>query len=237
MSTTTIDSGKRRRRVTEAVHGRGGRIFAQHREGARNALEAGFDGLEIHAANGYLLDQFLRDGSNRRDDAYGGSVANRVRLLLEVTEAVAGVWGAERVGVRLSPVNGLNSIRDSRPDQTFGHAARRRGEFGLAYLHVVEADFAGSARPQSFDMRALREAFNGADIANGGSDLERARQALASGAADLDSCGALYVATPDLVVRFRKGAPLNVPDPTTFYGGDERGDTDYPFLAPDAAAA
>ena len=282
------------RRVTEAVHGRGGRIFAQlwhvgrishpslqpggalpvapsalrpegetfthdglkpfatpralelaelpgiiaqHREAARNALEAGFDGVEIHAANGYLLDQFLRDGSNRRDDAYGGSVANRVRLLLEVTEAVAGVWGAERVGVRLSPVNGFNSIRDSRPDETFGHAARRLGEFGLAYLHVVEADFAGSAPPQHFDKRALREAFGGAYIANGGYDLERARQALASGDADLVSFGALYVANPDLALRFRKGAALNVPDPTTFYGGDERGYTDYPFLAPEAAAA
>ncbi len=212
-------------------------IIAQHREGARNALEAGFDGVEIHAANGYLLDQFLRDGSNRRDDAYGGSVANRLRLLLEVTEAVAGVWGAERVGVRLSPVNGFNSIRDSRPDQTFGHAARRLGEFGLAYLHVVEADFAGSAPPQSFDKRALREAFGGAYIANGGYDLEGARRALASGAADLVSFGAPYVANPDLVARLRIGAPLNVPDPATFYGGDERGYTDYPFLAPEAAAA
>ena len=282
------------RRVTEAVHGHGGRIFAQlwhvgrishpslqpggalpvapsalrpegeiftadgpqpfvtpralerdeipglveqHRRGARNALAAGFDGVEIQAANGYLLDQFLRDGSNRRSDAYGGSVANRVRLLLEVTEAVAGVWGAERVGVRLSPVNSFNGMHDSRPDETFGHAAERLGQFGLAYLHVVETDVAGSTAPQNFDQRALRETFGGTYMANAGYDLARAHRVLESGAADLVSFGAPYVANPDLVARLRIGAPLNVPDPATFYGGDERGYTDYPFLAPEAAAA
>ncbi len=212
-------------------------LVEQHRRGARNALAAGFDGVEIHAANGYLLDQFLRDGSNRRDDAYGGPVANRVRLLLEVTEAVAGVWGAERVGVRLSPVNSFNGMRDSRPDETFGHAAERLGQFGLAYLHVVETDVAGSTAPQNFDQRALRETFGGTYMANAGYDLARAHRVLESGAADLVSFGAPYVANPDLVARLRNGAPLNVPDPATFYGGDERGYTDYPFLAAEAAAA
>ncbi len=206
-------------------------IVAQFREGAKNALAAGFDGVEIHAANGYLLDQFLRDGSNRRIDAYGGSVENRVRLLLEVTEAVSDVWGADRVGVRLSPINSFNSLYDSRPDVTFGYAASQLNRFDLAYLHVVESDFAGSRLRQAYDKNRLRNIFAGTYMANGGYDRERASAALAAGDADLVSFGTFYVANPDLPARFATNAALNIPDKETFYGGDERGYTDYPFLA------
>ena len=205
-------------------------IVESFRAGAANALEAGFDGVEIHAANGYLLDQFLRDGSNRRTDAYGGPVENRARLLFEVTDAVAGVWGSDRVGMRLSPINGFNSMSDSDPDATFGHVFRRLSAHGLAYLHVVETDFAGAKEKRHYDRDALRAAYRGTYIANGGYDRYRALNAIATGAADLVSFGAPYVANPDLAERFALDAPLNKPDPATFYGGDERGYIDYPFL-------
>jgi N-ethylmaleimide reductase len=132
-------------------------IIDQYRTAARNALSAGFDGVEVHAANGYLLDQFLRDGSNRRDDGYGGPIANRARLLLEVTEAVAKVWGANRVGIRISPVNGFNSMSDSDPDGTFGYVAQALNRFGLAYLHVVERSFSSEQPEPTYDRRRLRE--------------------------------------------------------------------------------
>ncbi len=193
-------------------------------------MSAGFDGVEVHAANGYLLDQFLRDGSNRRDDAYGGPVANRARLLLEVTEAVAKVWGAKRVGVRISPVNSFNSMTDSDPDATFGHVAGALDRFGLAYLHVVERNFSAQTTEANYDRRRLRAAFHGPYIASGGYDRLRADWALASGAADLVAFGKAFLANPDLPERFRGNAPLNAPDPATFYGGDGRGYTDYPAL-------
>lgn len=205
-------------------------IVESFRLGAANALEAGFDGVEIHAANGYLIDQFLRDGSNKRADAYGGSVENRARLLFEVLEAVIGVWGADRVGIRLSPVNSFNSMRDSDPDATFGYVAGRLSRYGLAYLHVVENGSGGAAATQAYDRDALRAAYRGVYIANGGYDRPRADRAVASGKADLVSFGAAYVANPDLVERFALGAALNRPDSATFYGGDERGYIDYPFL-------
>jgi N-ethylmaleimide reductase len=210
-------------------------IIHQYRLAARNALSAGFDGVEVHAANGYLLDQFLRDGSNQRDDIYGGPVANRARLLLEVTEAVAKVWGANRVGVRLSPTNPFNSMADSDPDATFGHVARALNKFGLAYLHVVERDASEPEEP-SYDRRRLRAAFDGPYIANGGFDRLRGDWALASGAADLVAYGKAFLANPDLPERFRGNAPLNQPDTATFYGGDGRGYTDYPALEASAAA-
>ncbi|WP_027714301.1 alkene reductase [Desulfuromonas sp. TF] len=210
-------------------------IVAQFREAAKNALAAGFDGVEIHAANGYLLDQFLRDSTNRRTDAYGGSLENRVRLLLEVTEAVTEVWGADRVGVRFSPINSFNSLIDSDPDATFGYAADRLNRFSLAFLHVVENDFGGFQTRQTYDRMALRRAFSGTYIANGGYDRARAGQSLADASADLVSFGNLYIANPDLSERFAENAELNVPDPSTFYGGDERGYIDYPFLAPQPA--
>ncbi len=205
-------------------------VIEQFRAAAANAHEAGFDGVEVHAANGYLLDQFLRDHSNRRSDAYGGSLENRVRLLLEVTEAVAGVWGAEGVGVRLSPINTFNSMWDSRPRVTFPYVAGRLKDLGLAYLHVVETDMVGSASAPAFDADEMRSAFGGTYMANGGYDNERAAAAVASGAADLVAFGAPFIANPDLVERFAGKAPLNTPDQATFYGGDERGYTDYPFL-------
>jgi N-ethylmaleimide reductase len=205
-------------------------IVASFRKGAVNAIEAGFDGVEIHGANGYLLDQFLRDGSNRRTDRYGGSIENRARLLLEVVDAAAAEIGADRVGVRLSPINSFNSMSDSDPDVTFGYVAHQLSERGLAYLPVVETDFAGATEEHHYHRDALREAYRGTYIANGGYDRARARLAIQTGTADLVSFGAPYVANPDLVERFALDAPLNKPEPATFYGGDERGYIDYPFL-------
>jgi N-ethylmaleimide reductase len=203
-------------------------IVAQYAQAARNALQAGFDGVEIHAANGYLIDQFLRDGSNHRTDAYGGTLENRACFLREVTAAVCAEAGADRVGVRLSPENRFNDMQDSNPQATFNHAAALLGGFGLAYLHVVEGDVATGET--GLDYGQVRAAFGGNYMANCKYDLARAQQAVQSGAADLVAFGTLYIANPDLVERFRKGAVLNTPDPDTFYGGDEHGYTDYPFL-------
>jgi N-ethylmaleimide reductase len=203
-------------------------IVEDYAQAARNALRAGFDGVEIHAANGYLIDQFLRDGSNHRTDAYGGSLENRARFLREVTAAVCAVTGADRVGVRLSPENSFNDMQDSRPRETFEHAAGLLGGFGLAYLHVVESDMITGQRTLDYDR--IRTAFGGNYMANCKYDLARAQQAIQSGAVDMVSFGTLYIANPDLVERFSKGAALNEPDPDTFYGGDEHGYTDYPFL-------
>ena len=205
-------------------------IIADYRAAAVNALAAGFDGVEIHSANGYLLDQFLRDGTNHRTDAYGGSRENRTRLLIEVTEAVTEVWGAARVGLRVSPTNSFNSMSDTDPSATFEHVARELSRYGLAYLHVVEIDMAGAGGKSDYDRRKLRQAFQGPIIVNGGYDRLRADWALASGAADLVAFGKPFIANPDLPERFRQDAPLNEPDPATFYGGDARGYTDYSAL-------
>lgn len=272
------------RRVTDAVHARGGRVFVQlwhtgraahpsflpegeevvgaspiaiegevwtpagrqpyatprpltldeipryveaYAHSARLAQEAGFDGVEVHGANGYLLDQFLRDGSNHRTDAYGGPVENRARLLLEVTRAVANVVGAERVGVRLSPTNAFQSMRDGDPAATFGYAAAQLGALGIAYLHVMEGDDAARALTP-----ALKRAFGGPVIVAGGYDREKAEAVLAAGTADLVAFGVPYLANPDLPERLRANLPLNAPDPATFYGGDERGYVDYPAHGP-----
>jgi N-ethylmaleimide reductase len=207
-------------------------IVKQYRKGAENALEAGFDGVEIHAANGYLIDQFLRDGTNQRTDKYGGSIENRARLLVEVTEAVTGVWGADKVGVRLSPSGTMNDIRDSNPWETFGYAAEVLNKFGLAYLHIfeaIEADIRHGATvvPTSH----LKERFQGTLIVNGAYDKNRGNAVLATGAADLVAFGTLFISNPDLPQRFALNAPLNQADPTTFYGGGEKGYTDYPAIA------
>jgi N-ethylmaleimide reductase len=203
-------------------------VVAQFEAGARRALAAGFDGVEIHGANGYLIDQFLRDGTNRRTDRYGGSVENRARFLLEVTEAVIGVWGAARVGVRLSPLGTFNSMSDSDPARTFGFAAEALGRYGLAYLHVVEGGDESGDGP--FDWAELRRRFRGPYMANGNYNRERASAALAAGRADLVSFATAYIANPDLVERFRLDARLADPAPSKFYGGDHRGYTDYPAL-------
>ena len=200
-------------------------VVAQYRQAAENAREAGFDGVEVQAANGYLLDQFLRDGSNWRDDRYGGSIENRARLLMEVLETVTQVWGGDKVGLRLSPGNAFNSMVDSAPDATFGYVVDAINRFGLAYLHVVEFG-AGEV----FDAHLLRAAFHGPYMANGGYDHDNAATAIASGAADAIAFGQLIIANPDLAARFESGADLNDPDPATFYGGDAAGYTDYPFL-------
>ena len=206
-------------------------VIEQYRAAAKNALDAGFDGVEIHGANGYLLDQFLRDGSNQRDDAYGGTVSKRARLMLEVTDAVCQVWGGNRVGIRLSPLQPFNDMRDSEPEETFSHAVRELNRFNLAYLHVTEMgkEAPGAAGP-AFDLRKLRKLWHGTYMSNGGYDLARANAALAGGEADMVSFGALFIANPDLPARFARGAPLNTPHPATFYGGNEKGYTDYPFL-------
>lgn len=206
-------------------------VVQQFVEGAKNAKRAGFDGIQLHGANGYLIDQFLRDGSNQRTDAYGGSVQNRARFLLEVTEAVLGVWGGDRVSVRLSPTAAFNDMADSNPLATFSYAARELSALQVGWLHVVEP-LSKPAVPASERITpALRKVFAQALIANGGYTLETANRAIATGEADLVSFGALFLANPDLPKRFAKNAALNTPDPSTYYGGDAKGYTDYPALA------
>ena len=206
-------------------------IIGQYRDAAKNALAAGFDGVEIHGANGYLLDQFLRDGSNKRDDAYGGTVSKRARLMLEVTDRVCSVWGGNRVGVRLSPLQPFNDMHDSQPEETFSYAVKELNHFGLAYLHVTEMgkEKPGAAGP-AFDLCKLRKIWKGVYMANSGYDLARANAALSANEADMVSFGVPFLANPDLPARLSKGAPLNTPDQATFYGGNEKGYTDYPFL-------
>lgn len=205
-------------------------LIEDYRKAAENALAAGFDGVEVHAANGYLLDQFLRDSTNHRTDQYGGSIANRTRLLIEVVAAVSKVWGADRVGVRLSPINQFNDIRDSYPQALFNHVAEALAPFNLAYLHVVEFGMTGDI-PQAFDCAELRRLYRGNYMANGGYDKVRGNEVIASGHADAVAYGMPFIANPDLVERFKQDAELNDPDPNTFYGGGEQGYTDYPMLA------
>ena len=208
-------------------------LVEQFRNGAENAKAAGFDGVEIHGANGYLLDQFLRDGSNHRTDAYGGSLSNRARFPLEVAEAVAGVWGAQRVGYRIAPRFGMFSMSDSDPVKTFSYFAERLSELGLGYLHVLEAIGGPMAAPSGTERvtPVLRDAFNGALIVNGGYDLDAGNATIARGDADLVAYGVPFLANPDLPDRFRRHADLNTPDQATFYSGDEKGYVDYPALS------
>ena len=195
--------------------------------GARNAKLAGFDGVEVHGANGYLLDEFLRDGTNARTDAYGGSVANRARLLLEVMEAVVGVWGASRVGVRLSPLNPNNDMADSNPKETFGYAARELAKLKLAYVHVLEA----LDTPPAEQVTGIIKAACGAPlVANFGYTLETGQAAIRNGRADAIAFGKLFLANPDLPKRLAAGGPFNAWDMKSFYGGSEQGYTDYPAL-------
>jgi N-ethylmaleimide reductase len=204
-------------------------IVAQFQHVAEMAKRAGFDGVEVHGANGYLIDQFLRDGSNRRTDAYGGNTQNRMRLLNEILDAVCAVWPTRRVGVRLSPENSFNSMADSEPRAHFGYFVEQLSSRGLAYVHVLEGDMMTKAR--ALDYRALRAKFAGPYIANNGYDLARAQTAVRSGAADLIAFGIPFLANPDLVRRYRENLPLNAADPSTFYGGSETGYTDYPFYS------
>lgn len=201
-------------------------IVTDYASAAQNSKAAGFDGVEIHAANGYLLDQFLRDGTNRRADDYGGSIANRMRLLIEVVEKLIAIWGGHRVGVRVSPENSFNDIKDSRPQQTFNAVAKKLSDYPLAYLHVLEGDMMSGER--NVDYLALRECFAGLYMANNGYDQESGNSAIEQGHADMVAYGKLFISNPDLPERFAKNLPLNEPDQATFYGGDEKGYTDYP---------
>jgi N-ethylmaleimide reductase len=212
------------------------RIVADYVDAAGRAKEAGFDGVEIHAANGYLLDQFLRDGSNKRTDAYGGNAENRARLTLDVTEAVVGVWGADRVGIRLSPFGSFNDMFDSAPEETFSTVYRQLDWLGLAYLHVVES-FPGSDTnaQDAAALDRLRTLWTGTYIANGDFDAARAAEWIEQGRTDAVSFGRPFIANPDLPERYRAGSVLNVPDQATFYGGGAEGYIDYPFVDRKAA--
>lgn len=213
-------------------------IVQDYRRAAANAIAAGFDGVEVHAANGYLIDQFLRSGSNQRSDAYGGSIENRARFLLDVMSAVVAEIGGDRTGIRLSPVTPANDASDDHPQPLFEHVVRLLGPMGLAYVHVIEGSTGGprdhQQGAQAFDYAALRQAYTaatgqGAWMLNNGYDLPLAEQALAQGA-DLVAFGRPFIANPDLGARLKQGGPFNTPDRKTFYGGDDTGYTDYPFL-------
>jgi len=208
-------------------------IVSQYKNAAQKAKDAGFDGVEIHAANGYLIDQFLRDGSNQRTDEYGGSEENRMRLLNEVIDAVLSVWDSKNVGVRLTPENSFNSMSDSDPQAHFNYFISQLNERNLAYIHLLEGDMMGGE--SSIDYRALRDAYYGIYMANNGYDKNRAQTSLSNEDSDLIAFGIPYLANPDLVERFKNDLPLNEADQSTFYGGDEKGYTDYPFAQQEAS--
>jgi N-ethylmaleimide reductase len=202
-------------------------IVRDYAEAAAKAKEAGFDGVEIHGANGYLIDQFLRDGANHRTDEYGGSIENRARFAIEVVKAVLESWEPGRVGIRISPIGASNDIRDSNPQALFDYVAEQMSALKIAFLHVNEG---AAPDAPAFDFMSLRRKFSGAYMANFAYTRERAAQAISEDRADLVAFGKLYIANPDLVGRFKANAPLNEPDQKTFYGGDARGYTDYPAL-------
>jgi N-ethylmaleimide reductase len=208
-------------------------IVAEFALGAESAKAAGFDGVEIHNANGYLLDQFLRDGTNRRTDRYGGSIENRARLTLEVVEAVSGVWGSDRVGIRFSPGGIYNDMRDSNPLATFGYVLRELQSYKLAYAHITRttADDIAHGAVAGVGPRELRPFYAGKIISAGGFTLEDGNVAIAEGWADAIAFGTSFIANPDLPERLRRRAPLNTPDPQTFYAPGAKGYTDYPALA------
>lgn len=215
-------------------------VVAEFRQAAVNAQAAGMDGVEIHGANAYLIDQFLRDGTNQRSDRYGGSIANRARFMLEVVDAAIGVFGAGRVGIRLSPHARGDGIGDSDPAATFGYAAAALGERGIAYLHLIEALAPGLPQSPAAGTAALRgvmrKAFHGPLIVNGGYTRDSADRLIAAGDADLVAFAALFIANPDLVERFRRHAAFNKPDPSTFHNGGAQGYIDYPRLGATMAA-
>lgn len=207
-------------------------VVDDYRKAARNAIEAGFDGVEIHGANGYLIDQFMRDGSNLRTDEYGGSIENRTRFMFEVAQAVSNEIGAGRTGIRISPVSPSNGSLESNPQPLFERAVERLNTLGLAFLHVVEGATGGPRDIAPFDYAALRERFDGAWIGNNGYDREMAIEAVASGRVDMVAFGRAYIFNPDLVRRLKEDAPLNekFDDVSLYGGGSAHGYTDYPTL-------
>ena len=206
-------------------------IVEAYRKGAENAQAAGFDGVGIHGANGYLLDQFLQDKTNRRTDVYGGRIENRARLMMDVTDAVISVWGADRVGMHLAPRGNSHDMGDSDPAATFGYVARELGKRGIAFICARESLGDNRLGPQ------LKKAFGGVYIANEKFTLETGNEVLAAGEADAVAFGVPFIANPDLPARFALGAPLNEPDSATFYAPGAKGYTDYPALEPSEAAA
>jgi N-ethylmaleimide reductase len=211
-------------------------LVADYKQAALNAKLAGFDGVEVHGANGYLLDQFLQDGSNHRDDLYGGSIQNRTRLLLEVVDAVSAVWGSSRVGVRLSPYGSFNDMSDSDPNTLFNYVLKELSSRKVAFAHLVEprSSSAGSSdnnlsgQPDTADL--FKKSFSGVLISAGGYTAQMAVEAVESGRADAVAFGRYYISNPDLVERIKAGAEFNEYDRNTFYGGAEKGYTDYPTL-------
>lgn len=206
-------------------------IVKGYANGAKNAIEAGFDGVEIHGANGYLLDQFLRDGSNIREDEYGGSIENRSRFLFEVIKAVTAEIGADKTGIRLSPSGTFNDMTDSDPQKHFAYVCEKLNAFDLAYLHIIDAleeDIEHGANIVALSI--LRDAYKGVLIINGGYDKKRGNKAIEEHQADAVSFAVLFLANPDLPERFKTNANFNEPDPKTFYTQDEKGYTDYPPL-------
>ena len=206
-------------------------IIDDFRKAAKNAMAAGFDGVEVHSANGYLLDQFLKDKSNTRTDEYGGSIENRVRFPLAVVAAVCEAIGHDRVGIRIAPETHFGDVDDHNPAPLFEHYVDRLNELKLAFVHVIEGETGGSRELGRVDYVALRKRISTAYVANNGYTREMALDALAADRVDAVAFGVPFLANPDLVARFRVGAELNTPDQATFYGGDEHGYTDYPTLA------
>lgn len=211
-------------------------IVQDYAQASRNAKQAGFDGVEIHGANGYLLDQFLQDGSNQRSDEYGASIENRSRLLLEVVDAIIEVWGKERIGVRLSPYGSFNSMSDSDPIALFSYVLEQLNVRQIAYVHMIEPRATGAGGTDAINTQApstselFRKKFNGVFISAGGYTQENAQAAVESGLVDAVAFGRLYISNPDLAERIKKGHLLNPYQRNTFYGGAEKGYTDYPFI-------
>src|ERR1700680_2507578 len=237
VNNTFTDISEPRALTLEEIPG----IIEDFKRGTANALAAGFDGVEIHGANGYLLDQFAKDGTNKRTDAYGGSIENRARLMLEVAKVVATEAGPERTGIRISPVTPAHDVSDSNPQPLFDYIVDHLNALKLTYIHVIEGATGGPpaapAATAPFAPASLRKRFAGAYIANNGYDFELASKVLEAGAADLIAFGKPFIANPDLVERLTRGAPLNEPDKATFYGGGAKGYTDYPALGESLQAA
>ncbi|MBS0232861.1 MAG: alkene reductase [Proteobacteria bacterium] len=206
-------------------------VIADYRRGAENAKRAGFDGVEVHGANGYLLDQFLQDSTNKRTDEYGGPIENRARLMLEVVDACIDVWGADRVGLHLAPRGDAQDMGDSNPLATFGYVAREVGKRKIAFICTREYQGPDSIGPE------LKKLFGGILIGNEKFTKETAEAAIDAGTVDAVAFGKTFIANPDLPKRFKLDAPLNTPEPASFYGGDERGYIDYPALEPEKASA